>query len=78
MKNPLRALKVASALFMAVCVLHVLRLVFSVELSIDRHAVGLWPSLIVIVVTFGLSLWFARLACHSGQGGDEAHPPADM
>lgn len=77
MNKPNFALKLASVLFMIICVFHALRLAFNIEVSVARHPISLWLSALGVVVSFGLSIWFGWLACHSDRHADSSgSPPA--
>jgi hypothetical protein len=51
------ALKVAGSIFLLVAVLHLVRLILRVKVTIANKEVPLWPSGMAIVITSMLSFW---------------------
>ena len=68
-----RGLKVASAIFGIVSLLHIVRLFTGPEVYIGSHRLGLYPSLVAIIVTGCLSFWLCKMA---GLGSRATEPPA--
>jgi len=59
-KTPPPALITAGIIFLIVCFLHLLRLVFRVKVTIGKFAIPLWASAIGAVILLLLSLWMIR------------------
>lgn len=54
------ALNVAGTVFFLVAVLHLLRFIFHVPVTIGHYAVPSWPSLAMAILAFLLSLWMFK------------------
>ena len=55
------ALKIAAVIFLLVCVLHIVRLIFRIKVTIGGFVVPLWFSLIGVLVSLSLSLWIISI-----------------
>lgn len=60
MKNT--ALKTAGVIFLLVSILHLLRVIFKVEVTIGGSPVSLWVSLAGFAVALLLSIWMFKSA----------------
>ncbi len=69
MNSRIAGLRVASAFFALVCVLHVLRLLFATEIVIAGRHLPMWLSAPAALITGALSYWFCRLSSTEHQGG---------
>ncbi|OGW85869.1 MAG: hypothetical protein A3C35_00015 [Omnitrophica bacterium RIFCSPHIGHO2_02_FULL_46_11] len=54
------ALNAAGTIFFLVAVLHLLRFVFHVPVIIGSYAVPSWPSLVLAIAAFLLSVWMFK------------------
>ncbi len=57
MKDKGLALRVAGAIFLLVALMHLLRLLWKVQVSVAGHPVRLYLSLIGFLVAFLLAIW---------------------
>ena len=57
MASQILALKIAIAIFILVCILHVIRIILKVKVSIGNLDVPLWLSAVGAIVSLSLSLW---------------------
>jgi hypothetical protein len=62
MSSQQRGLRVASALFALFAIAHILRLATKTEVVVGGNPVGLWVSVVALIVAAILSLWFWRLS----------------
>jgi hypothetical protein len=63
MKSQVVGLRVSSAIFGLVCIVHLVRLLAGFDITVGSHHIGPVTSLVAIVVTGALSIWLGRLAC---------------
>ena len=73
MKSQVLGLKVASAVFMFIALVHVVRLIAGWKLQLGSLVLGAVPSIVAAVIAAALSVWLCSLAC--GAKADAA-PPA--
>ena len=74
MKSRCCCLVVASVLFMLVAVGHLVRLIMGWKVTVGDYAMPMWLSVVVLVVSAGLSVAFWMCSCCKGQP-DAAVPP---
>ncbi len=56
------ALKVAGVIFLAVAIIHLLRLILKLEVIIAGHVVPIWFSIWWFIFTLALSLWMFKIS----------------
>jgi hypothetical protein len=62
MTSQQRGLRVASALFALFAIAHIFRLVTKTEVVVGGNPIGMWVSIVALLVAASLSLWFWRLS----------------
>jgi hypothetical protein len=62
MNSPKVGLRIASAIFGLVGLVHLIRVLTDTEVRVGTYQVALWPSVIAVVVTAILCGWMWRLA----------------
>ena len=75
MKSQKFALRVAGALFMAVAIGHLVRLVMGWKLMVGTCDLAMWPSVGVVAVSVGLSAWMWMAACCDKTGAETPPQP---
>jgi len=55
-------LRVAGVVFAIVCLAQALRLAWQADVQIAGHTVPLWPSVVAVIVSGGLSCWMWALS----------------
>jgi len=55
-------LRVAGVVFALVCVAQLLRLALHADVQVAGHTVPLWPSIVAVIVSGGLSCWMWTLS----------------
>jgi ABC-type uncharacterized transport system permease subunit len=74
MKSQIKGLKVSSALFGLICVVHIVRLLTGFTITIGSIHVGILLSILAMIVTGSLSVWLWTLACPRADNDATAHP----
>jgi hypothetical protein len=57
-----RGLRVASIIFALFALGHVVRLFTKAEVTVGGNQIGIWVSVVALLIAAGLSLWLWRLA----------------
>jgi len=65
MDRQMIGLRVASFVFALVCLGQLMRLALQAEVQVAGHALPLWPSVVAVVVSGGLSFWMWSLSRRS-------------
>ncbi len=59
-------LKVAGIIFLAVAIIHLLRLILKLEVIIAGHVIPMWFSIMWVIITLALSLWMFKISSAKG------------
>ncbi len=62
MKSQVLGLRIAGAIFGLITLGHLARLLIRPEVLVAGHVLPLWPSVLVVVILGGLSLWLCKLS----------------
>jgi hypothetical protein len=62
MNSQQRGLRVASIVFALFALGHVVRLLTKAEVTVAGSQIGLWVSMVALLIAAGLSLWLWRLS----------------
>lgn len=69
MHSQVVGLRVGSAVFGAMCVGHLSRLVMQAKVSVGTLVLPLWPSAVALIVLAVLCVWLWRLSSESSAAG---------